>query len=264
MKFAISNIAWEEHADPKVLSLLKRYNIEGIEVAPTKIWHDWQGANFEEASSYKDMMSSKGFVLPALQAILFGKPELQVFDRSSHDKFIEHFKMLSEIAAGFECKTLVFGSPKNRKRNSLSYSESIDIAIELFYKIGETLKGSGAVLGIEANPVEYSCDFLTNLRDVKEFTDKVDSLYIQPHVDSAAVYMCSGEIKEELKMVGNFCHFHISEPMLAPLSEGVVDHKNSLIALRDIGYDKWISIEMKQPETPNALEESLQLISKEL
>lgn len=264
MKFAISNIAWETHDDHEILQLLKKYHVAGIEVAPTKIWPDWQGAGYERAHEYQKTMKEQGFALPVMQAILFGKPELQVFDRASHTAFLEHFRLLADLAAGFECKTLVFGAPKNRKRNCISFTDALTIAGELFYNIGEIIKNSGAVLGIEANPVEYGCDFLTNIQDVKNFTEEIASPYIQPHFDSAAVYMCGGNIQDELTKTPDFCHFHLSEPMLEPLAAGVVNHRESLNALKAINYNKWISIEMKQPERVEILEESLKLIHTEL
>ena len=87
MKLAASNIAWERHDDPRILKLLENYRVLGIEIAPTKLWPEWKGASYQKASNYKKKMKACGFHLPAMQAVLFGKPELQIFNKESHSDF---------------------------------------------------------------------------------------------------------------------------------------------------------------------------------
>lgn len=257
MKLAISNIAWEQHDDPIVLDLLKSNGVTGIEVAPTKIWRDWKGASYKSAAQYKKIMTDRGFELPVMQAILFGKPELQLFDEKSHTAFLEHLKLVAELANGFGSKVLVFGAPNNRKRGQTPYSEAIEVASEFFYKAGRVCVDNGCCIGLEHNPVEYGCDFATNVLDAKELVKKVDHEGFKLHVDSAGLHMCGGDISEMILKSGEFVHYHISEPMLEPIFEGIVAHKEGISTLREIKYDKWVSIEMKQPTSVDLLEKSL-------
>ena len=78
LPLCISNIAWKTHDDPAVLASLRDAGVRGIEVAPTKIWPKWQGAGAAAATAYRRRMDDAGFALPALQAILFDRPELQL------------------------------------------------------------------------------------------------------------------------------------------------------------------------------------------
>lgn len=261
MKLAVSNIAWARHDDPEVLNLLRENGVTGIELAPTKIWEDWQGADYSAAAEYKDFLDGEGFAVPAMQAILFGRPELQVFDRDSWDGFIEHFKLLAELAHGLGAGTLVFGAPKNRKRNSLAYFAAADMAVELFDRLARTVAGSGAVIGIEANPVEYACDFMTALADVHDIVRRTDSPQVQVHVDSAAIHMCRGNFRQEITALESFCHYHISEPLLAPIAGGEVAQDEGYAVLRDTGYQGWVSVEMKQPERSEDLAASLACVA---
>ncbi|OQK16035.1 hypothetical protein AU255_13045 [Methyloprofundus sedimenti] len=260
MKLAISNIAWEQHDDPYILGLLTANGITGIEVAPTKLWANWSGASHKAASKYRKVMMAKGFELPAMQAILFGKPELQLFDKSSHIAFLEHIKLVADLADGFGSKVLVFGAPKNRKRGQTSCSEAADIAAEFFYKAGEICLQHDCCIGLEHNPVEYGCDFVTNVLDAKELVEKVNHEGFKLHVDSAGLHMCGGDIAELIKTVEEFVHYHISEPMLEPIINGEVNQKEGIDALRAINYKNWVSIEMKQPSSVALLEKSLQYV----
>jgi len=262
MKLAISNIAWEQHDDPAILALLKANGVTGIEVAPTKLWQDWRGASHKEAREYKKTMQDKGFELPAMQAILFGKPELQLFDTSSHAAFLEHIKLVSELANGFGSKVMVFGAPKNRKRGQTPYSEAMDIAADFFAKAGEICAQNDCCIGLEHNPVEYGCDFATNVLDAKELVDKINNDGFKLHVDSAGLHMCGGDIAEMIHKSGDFVHYHISEPMLEPIVDGAVDQKKGLESLKKEAYNGWISIEMKEPPSIGLLEKSLQVVKE--
>lgn len=262
MKLAISNIAWEIHDDPKTLTTLRENKVLGIEVAPTKVWPEWKGANLKNAQTYKNQLADEGFEIPAMQAILFGKPELQLFDKNTHVSFLDHIKLVSDLAAGLGAKVLVFGSPKNRKRGQLTTATSLDIAAEFFRKAGEICYKNQCCIGIEHNPVEYGCDFITNVADARQLVDRVDHPGFQLHIDAAGLHMCGGEISELIKTSTPFVHYHISEPMLEPITGGVVDHKSAFHALKEINYANWYSIEMKQPETPKLVYESiLQVLS---
>jgi len=256
VKLAVSNIAWEIHDDPGIFSLLRKNGVQGIEIAPTKVWPDWNGANSFSANEYRKRLSNEGFEVPALQAILFGKPELQLFIPEAKHALIEHMKYVSELGSTLGAKVLVFGAPKNRRRGQLSTNEAVNYAAEIMREIGEICSEFGVCIGWEHNPVEYGCDFITNAADAKAFVDLVDSPGIQLHLDTGGLHMCGGNINEIIRSAGPFAHYHVSEPMLAPLVGGVIDHKASLQTLKDINYENWISIEMKTVEA-SILEQSI-------
>jgi sugar phosphate isomerase/epimerase len=262
MRLSISNIAWQQDSEPEILEILKNNRVTGIEVAPTKIWQGWEGASYKGAIRYKNLMKERGFDLPAIQAILFGKPELQLFDKSSHRAMLEHMRLVVDIANGFDSKVIVFGAPKNRRRLQMPYADAVEVASEFFYKVSEICNDSGCSIGLEHNPVEYGCDFLTNVKDAKELVEKVNHRNFRLHLDAAGIHMCGGSISEIISNAGKFVHYHISEPMLEPISGGVVDHKSAIDTLNSIDYKAWVSIEMKQPTSIDLLEKSLHVVNK--
>jgi D-psicose/D-tagatose/L-ribulose 3-epimerase len=261
MKLAISNIAWETHNDPLVLRKLRESNISGIEIAPTKVWPNWEGASQKSAESYQRQLAAEGFHIPAMQAILFGKPELQLFDKATHNAFLDHIQLVSDIAAGFGAKVLVFGAPKNRKRGQLSIADAMDVATEFLGKVGEICHANQCCLGLEHNPVEYGCDFITNAADARGMVDSVNHPGVQLHLDAAGLHMCGGSIGDIIKAVTPFAHYHISEPMLGPVAGGVVDHRGAFRVLKELNYSGWYSIEMKQPKTSKLIFQSIAQVS---
>lgn len=261
MRLGISNIAWERHDDPKVFSKLRGNNVTGIEVAPTKIWPEWKDCGAKSAKAYRNLVNGEGFKIPALQAILFGKPDLQVFQAETHGKFFEHLKLIAEIAEGLGAQTLVFGSPKNRKRGAIGMTIASQMAVDFFSKAGNIFEGLDCCLCIEHNPVEYGSDYVTNVADARELVQLVNHDKFKLHLDAGGMHMCGGDIVENIKSAGFFAHYHISEPMLEPIANGVVDHQGAFKALKGINYDNWVSIEMKQPAEEDGVVASLRHVN---
>ena len=104
------------------------------------------------------------------------------------------------------------------------------------------------MLGLEANPAEYKCDFLTNEKDLVEFVREVESPYVRVHFDTGATALNREDISKAIQTAGAFVHYHVSEPMLANIADGVVDHEAGFRTLKAIGYDGYVSIEMKRGE----------------
>ncbi len=245
MKLAVSNIAWDKHDDLNVLTELLNLGVKGIEVAPTKIWPNWVGASRSSAIDYRKKMQKLGLEIPAMQALLFNRPDLQLFNKDTHVDFFKHIRLLAEIANGFGAGVLVFGSPNNRRRGDISLSQADVLAYEFFSMAANICEEMDCVMALEHNPVEYGCDFITNARDAKALVDAVNHESFKLHLDSGGLYMCGSDIRNEIINLKEFSHFHASEPMLAPICGGEVDFTEVAAGLCLSGYDGWVSIEMK-------------------
>lgn len=261
MKLAISNIAWAAKDESDLFPHLRNCGVKGIEVAPTKLWPEWKGATAASAQSYRKHLENEGFEIPALQALLFGRPDLQLFDFSARSALKNHFQFLAELACALGAKVLVFGSPKNRQRGQLATEDALNYAADVMRELGDLCHQYGLCIGWEHNPWEYGCDFITNAADARIFVDRVQSPGLQLHLDSSGLHMCGGSIERTIQKTAPFIHYHASEPMLAPLQNGTVNHAVALAALHQLNYDKWISIEMKQVER-KAIVESIQFLHK--
>lgn len=250
MKLAISNIAWDHADDARMLPLLRSAGVSGIEVAPTKVWPGWEGATPAAAAEYRRRLDAEGLVIPSLQSIVYGKPELQIFEPAARPALLEHFRRVAELAAAMGAGPLVFGAPKHRLRRQLSFDAALSRAIGLLREIGHICESQGVILAWEPNPIDYGCDFITNAADGRLFVDRVGAPGVQLHIDSAGLHMSGGDTAEALRGVWPFVHYHVSEPFLAGPDGAQVDHARNAAVLRDLNYSGWISIEMKQCDDP--------------
>lgn len=247
MKLAMSNIGWEQHDDPSVLAALTAHGVTGIEVAPTKVWPDWIDADAEHARAYRSWLQDQGFAIPAMQAILFGRPELSLFDTSAGGvaAMVAHITRVAELAQALGATALVYGAPKSRKRGSRSHEEALEIAGALFSRLGAICAAHDTRLCIEPNPPEYGCDFITNAADALTLVERVASPGFGLHLDAAALHMAGEELAPLLaRALPWLCHYHISEPGLSGFVAAEVPHTRFLRSLGEVGYGEWLSIEV--------------------
>lgn len=245
MKIAISNIAWEKEETKDILLLMQMYNITGLEIAPTKIWENPEMISDKELSDYKNFWANNGITIIAMQSLLFGHPELTIFENNtSQDKLVEYMKRITHLASILGIKALVFGSPKNRLKGNLDNGNAVEIAKKFFTKIGDIARNDNVYICIEANPKEYGADFLTTTEETSDFVKSLNHLNIKLHLDTGAMALNHEEYKQTIVDSIPFYHFHISEPSLANVPQ-IVNHKIVAQTLRDIHYNNGVSIEMR-------------------
>jgi sugar phosphate isomerase/epimerase len=250
MKLACSNLAWRQNCDEEALSILGRRGYEGIEVAPTRVWPNWEGINQRTASRYRQMLFDQGFSIPAMQSIFYGAGESNLFNRNHWNRIEQHFAIVAELAEYLECPVLVFGAPRMRKTNELSGDEAFQRGAEILSRLACIAHDRGTTLCIEPNPREYGCQFVWTSSQAVELVAEIDHPGFGLHIDAAAMFM-EYEVGPEVirKVFPLIRHFHISEPYLKGLSPSMNDHLANLLALRTVGYEGWISLESTEVES---------------
>jgi sugar phosphate isomerase/epimerase len=164
MKIAISNIAWQVEEEELMAQIMQELNIKGVEIAPTKIWDSPLLAPDEQIQSYQNFWQSRGIQIVAMQALLYGRPDLTIFqDAQKRKETFEYLSGMVELGSKLDARVLVFGSPKNRSIGNLEFQEAEEIALSFFYNLGEVAARHGVMFCIEPNPTVYNCDFIVRL-----------------------------------------------------------------------------------------------------
>lgn len=247
MKLAISNIAWQPHEDDAISNKMQELGVKGVEIAPTKNWLNPLEASDSEIARVRSFWESRGIRIVAMQALLFGRPDLVVFGTAEKRRETrEYLAKIILLGQKLGAQVLVFGSPGNRRVGGRAPSEIEAIATEFFYEMGEIAQRYGLVLCIEPNPPVYGCDFITTAVQGTAFVRKVNHPQFRLHLDTGAMTLSGEDIPSALRdCIGEVRHFHVSEPNLAPIGIGQVPHEVFAKAIKDSGYPHWLSIEMK-------------------
>ncbi len=255
MRLAISNIAWLPTENEAALQAMLQEDVRSLEAAPTLLFPNPLEAGASQVLALRDRLSAQGIRVVAFQALLFNRPELQVFDPACHKALLDILARLSVLAGLLGAGPLVFGSPKNRLRGAMPFAEALDKAAAFFRLAAERAEAQGAVLCIEPNAAAYGCDFVTDTGEALALVEAVDHPGFGLHLDAGVLAM-NGEDPEAAlrRAVPRLRHFHASEPFLERIGAGKTDHGRLGKLLHDLGYQGHVSIEMRSDPAGNNVE----------
>lgn len=223
MQLALSNLAWEPQDEESALSLMKKYGFSGVEMAYTKPFKriDWP--------------------VVAVQSLFYDMPKAQIcWDKSACFERLYHARYGTETRGPAK---LIIGSPKNRASGNLKEGAE-------FFRICAI---ADMPVCIEPNPVQYGCRFINTIAEAQVLIEMVNHPRFRLHLDSGIM-----TLNGETEIPNDIAHFHISQPYLAPVGPGTVDHIEMAKRLRDNGYQGWCSVEMLPSDN---LEKSLEYVA---
>lgn len=248
MKLAISNIAWTANEEPMVAKVLQDLGVQYVELAPTKVWDNPLTVTDEQIQDYLQFWADHGITVVAFQSMLFPRPDLKLFESADNRaQTLEQLKKFVELAGKMKAGVLVFGSPKNRQRGELPEAETQTIAQEFFGALGTCAEQNNTHFCIEPNAPQYACDFVSTAIQGIDLVTATNNPGFRLHLDIACMTMAGDDVAESIKSAASVLeHFHISSPMLDAVEErDDIAHAVAADALRSIGYDKFVSIEMR-------------------
>lgn len=260
MPLSFSHIAWPPENESSALAFLKDLGLDTIEVAPLRAFGDPLKATESEVREKADWYREQGFSVGSFQALLFGTDGLELFgDASARMKMKDTLIAVGRVAGWAGAGPMVFGSPKNRLKGSLSHAEAIREAAMLFREVGDACAEAGSCLVIEANPEAYGADFCTCLEQAVDLVTTTDSPGFGLHVDAGGLALSGEEFEPVLRQSAKILrHVHASQPNLASFSEPDPVHVCIAGVLHEIHYTGSIAIEMRsQPEGMEAVKQAL-------
>lgn len=265
MKVAISNIAWNPKEDKDILFLLKKYAIPAIELAPTMIWKEPTKEASSSIKAYRKFWNREGISIESIQALLFGHPELKIFEgEENRKKTLLYIEKMIHVCALLGVKDIIFGSPANRDTGKLSFDQTLDIADEFFNNVGNLAQKNNIFFCIEPIPIEYGTNFINNSLEGITLVKRVNHPHFRLHLDSAALMLAKENYEISIKTAFPCLrHMHISEKKLIPIGKSGVDHKTIAQTLKRLNFEYWLSIEMRRNENGSnvpLVEEALKFV----
>ena len=243
MKYSISNIAWSKEYDNEMYAFLKQQGIEGLEIAPTRIF-DKPYDNLELAHEYAWMLKNKyGLTVSSMQSIWYGVKESIFGTDEDRAYLLDYTKKAILFAESMGIRNLVFGCPRNRNMPQGDEKQFMEIAVGFFKELGDFAYQHNTVLAMEPNPVIYNTNFLNYTKDACEFVKSVDSPGFKVNIDMGTM-IYNKENPHLVKTYKNWVnHIHISAPNLAVIAP-CTEYKTLKKVLSKIEYDGFISVEM--------------------
>jgi len=225
----VSNIGWLLEAEDAALRMISDLGFSFIEVAPTKIHPQWDGITRGTVNLYKRKLAAFGLSCRSMQSLFFGFRNWTIFDEPNtltdvRQHLSERVKM---VACELGARHLVFGSPRARRPSDanrvLSVDKQFDAAVKFFSEMAGIFEGTDIDICLEPNARAYGCDFGNTLATCHAVVKAVGAKHFRLHVDTGNMLL-EGETISALTddIAADVVHFHISEPRLAPISDGSI------------------------------------------
>jgi len=247
IKLSFSNIAWSSEYDEKMYTFLANNGFHGLEIAPTRIISDRPYDHITEIQSFAENLRKRySLTISSMQSIWYGKDESIFGSDADRQSLVEYTSKAVDFAAAAGCKNMVFGCPKNRNiPDGFDIIKAHETAKTFFLEIGKYSQKNGVIISLEPNPAIYGTNFINRSEEAFAFVKSIDGI-IKVNIDCGTII----ENNENLQIISDNLqfvnHIHISEPNLVKIENREL-HKNLCRLLLETGYDKYVSIEMKNP-----------------
>ena len=252
MKLAISNIAWSHSRLGYYLAMIRSLGCDGVELAPSCIWPEPIYASSEERKYIREIINKNNLQLTGFHALLYTRPDLQLFkDRNNLSNTIRYLQSLSDLCAELGGRVLVLGSPSNRSTRGRDYGQCIEWATEAFFNIAQYSARREIMFCLEPlspNETDFVDSSIAGLDLVKD----VNHPNCRLHLDTKSIINSNEDVDYIVTQCYPYLeHVHVGDPDLMPPGSTGYDHKKFGEALRGLGYEKFVSIEMRKENVVN-------------
>lgn len=237
---------------------LKENDFEGLEVAPTRLFEDPYNKLSLANDFSKDLLKKYNLKISSMQSIWYGRSEMIFGTDEERNILLEYTKKVCDFAQSLNCKNIVFGCPKNR---TIKDESQIPISMDFFKSISDYAYSKNVTIALEANPVIYGTNFLNTTLEAFNFAKKVDSKGIKINLDIGTMIYQNENVDIIYKIDDYINHVHVSEPNLELIKKRDL-HLDIFNALREIKYNKFVSIEMKNSNDINLVKQALSYTKK--
>ncbi len=246
MRFGICNELFENWPWEKVCDFAKEAGYHGIEIAPFTLAERAEQITPEQRRQIRQTAEERGLEVIGLHWLLV-KPEglyITSPDAAKRRETGEYFKQLVSLCGDLGGEVLVIGSPKQRSLlPGVSRELAMGYAIEVFGMALDMAARRGVTLAIEPLSTKET-DFLTTAAEGVELIKRIKHPNFRLHLDVKAMSSEMTPIPRIIRESADFlAHFHVNDPNLLGPGMGEVKYEPIIAALREVGYNKWLSVE---------------------
>ncbi|MCY2951936.1 MAG: sugar phosphate isomerase/epimerase [Planctomycetota bacterium] len=246
MKFAICNELFEGWAWEKVCGFAREIRYHGIEIAPFTLAERAELIDPQRRLEIRRIAEAQGLEIIGLHWLLVKPAGLYVThpDAGIRRQTADYFCGLAELCGDLGGKVMVIGSPKQRSLlPGVTPEQAMGFAVEVYGAALEIAAKRGVTLAIEPlTPKET--DFINTAAEGIELIQRIGHPSFRLHLDVKAMSAEAKPIPDVIRASAkHLAHFHVNDPNLLGPGMGEVRYEPIIAALREVGYDGWLSVE---------------------
>jgi sugar phosphate isomerase/epimerase len=246
LKFAICNELFEGWPWERVCEYTQSLGYEGLEVAPFTLADSAEQVSPQRRAELRRSAESRGVEVIGLHWLLVKPPGLYIThpDAAVRRRTADYFRQLVDLCADLGGKVMVIGSPKQRNlMPGVTKQQALAYAREVFQPSLDPAARRGVTLAFEPlGPAET--DFVNTVAEAIDLVKQINHSSFRINLDVKAMSSEPRPIADVIRSAkGYVAHVQVNDPNLLGPGMGDVRYEPIVAALRDIGYDGWLSVE---------------------
>lgn len=246
MKFAICNELFENWAWERVCDYTSSLGYQGLEVSPFTLAERAEDVAPERRRELRQQAETRGLEVLGLHWLLVKPPGLYITspDAAVRKRTGAYFVELVKLCHDLGGDVMVIGSPKQRSLlPGITREQALAYAQEVFTECLPLAQELGVTLAMEPlGPKET--DFLNTAADTIELIDRIAHPNFRLNLDVKAMSAESKPIPQIIReSKAHIAHVQVNDPNLLGPGMGEVRYEPIIAALREVGYDGWLSVE---------------------
>ncbi len=247
MRYAICNETYGDWPFAAICEHAASCGYTGIEIAPFTLAASASAISSVVRDDLRRTMKASGLECVGLHWLLAKTEGFHAThpDRAIRERTIAYLGDLARLCADLGGRVLVFGSPKQRSLlPGVSLAQATDHLAEVFSRLVPVLEATGTVVALEPlSPVET--DVLTTAAETCRLIERIGSSQVRLHLDVKAMASEPLSIPEIIRSSARYLeHFHANDTNLQGPGFGDVDFVPIFMALKEVGYADWVSVEV--------------------
>ncbi len=257
MKFSLCNEMFEGQTMADVCSTASRLGYDGIEIAPFTLAASAKDVSAEQRKEIRQVIADNGLQAVGLHWLFAGPAGLHMTttDDKTWGRTRDYLSCLLDLCSDLGGEVLVLGSPKQRslvagQTREGAWKKAVELLSSVLDKAGEL---SLTICFEPLSPAET--DFINTVDEGMQLVRQINHPNLKIHLDVKAMCSEPTPVPDIIRSVRaqDIGHFHVNDPNLYGPGMGDVDYGPIAEAIKDIGWDKWLSVEVfkydPDPET---------------
>jgi sugar phosphate isomerase/epimerase len=259
VKFAICNEIFQGWSLEDTFAFAAKTGYDAVEIAPFTIAKSMTDVSVARRAEIKELAAKHNIAISGIHWVLVQTEGLHLThpDVAIRQRTAEYFRALVDFCADLGGLFIVVGSPKQRNlENGVSFEQGWEFAAGCFRNAVKQAEQRGVTICFE--PLAPSeTNFINTAAQAIEFVEQFKSPNFKIILDVKAMCSESKPIPQIIRESWpNFAYFHANDKNLKGPGFGEIDFKPIAGALREVGYDGYVSVEVfKFDEGPQVIAE---------
>ena len=267
MKFSVCNELFENWPIEKVFLTAAELGYDGVEIAPFTLADSVEDISAARRQEIVQAAGANGIEIVGLHWLLIKPPGMYINhpDEAVRRRTRDYLDSLIRFCGDLGGRVLVFGSPKQRSvYEGLTYNQAWDYARETFSHCADIAADSGVFLCIEAL-ARRETDFIKTVTEAVRMVNEIGKPHFRTMIDIKAISADGRPLPEIIEEAGDLAmHVHANDASGRGPGMGDTDFVPVAAALRKIGYDGYVSVEVfdYKPDPVTIAKSSIEYLRK--